>query len=65
MTRNITVGIRMTREEKEQLDRVAALYGFDTGDFVRRMALFVERTRPMLIIEPRPMPREDERELVR
>lgn len=46
------ITIRMSRTEKERLERVSQSYGMDNSEFIRKMTAWVEQHQPRLIIEP-------------
>ncbi len=44
--------VRMSEEERETVDALAAEYGMDASNFIRAMISFVDQQRPVLRIVP-------------
>lgn len=54
------ITVRVSPDDKAQMERVAESYGMNVSEFLRTMTDWVERNQPRLIIEPKPVNRDKE-----
>lgn len=50
--RNKWLQVRVSEEEREIIDDLAADYGMDASTFIRSMVAYVDEVRPRLMIVP-------------
>ena len=50
--RNKWLQVRVSEEERQIIDELAADYGMDASTFIRSMIVYVDEVRPRLMIVP-------------